>query len=136
MFVESRPFNHVSLESIVDSRNQLEGQCLNRSLKSASSLFEGKENKTRRHTNLEDGRRRYAVAEKIVELCADDQDLRGRMLNHNIIRHLRDERFPVRWCYWRLIRNRLTTYIHLISAKAPPRVIGMKGTRGQDHVYF
>ena len=107
MFVEGCPFDHISLQSIVNFRDQLERQCLQHSI---SLVVEDTS-----VDYLEYGRRRYAMAEKIVELGADDQDLCRRMLNHNVVCYLRDERFPVRWRYQCFVRNSLTVYTSLAS---------------------
>ena len=66
MLVEGTPLDNIRLQRVIDEGNQLECQ------------------------GFEDGGGRNAVREQIVELCADFEDLRGRVLGHNLAGDLGD----------------------------------------------
>lgn len=63
MFIEGGPLNNISFQSIINLRDQLEGQ----SLQCVLSVNIGDTDRK----YLEDSRRWYAMAEKVVELCPD-----------------------------------------------------------------
>lgn len=100
MFVESRPFNYISFKGVVNLRDQLEGQSLRRSISFTARQVE--------RDYLEYGRRGYAMTQKIIQLGADNQNLRRCMLGHDVVCYLRDKGFPIWWWYGRLVRDLLT----------------------------
>ena len=100
MFVESRPFDYISFKGVVNLRDQLEGQSLRLSISFTARQVEG--------GYLEYGRWWYAMTQKIIQLGADNQNLRRCMFCHDVVCYLRDKGFPVWWWYGCLIRDLLT----------------------------
>ena len=100
MFVESRPLDYISFKGVVNLRDQLEGQSLRRSIS-----FTARQVGT---DYLEYGCRRYAMTQKIVELGADNENLRRGVFCHDVVCYLRDKGFPVWWWYGCLVRDLFT----------------------------
>ena len=51
------------------------------------------------------------MAEKIVKLSTDDQNLRRSMLSHNVVCDLRDKSLPIWGWYGRFVGNLLTNHL-------------------------
>lgn len=101
MLVKRGPFYDIGLEGVVNFGYQLECQGLWRSVKA------------RRMTQicesyLEDSCGWYAVGEQVIEFSSDLQDTSRSTFGENLVGHLRDECFPIRWWNGRLFRYWVT----------------------------
>ena len=67
--------------------------------------------------NLENGGRGNAMAEQIIELRANLQYSCRRMLRHDFIGDLTNERFPIRGRYWGGVRNLFTVISDLVHLR-------------------
>ena len=91
VLVEGGPLDDLPLEVVVDLGQELEGQ------------------------RLEDRRRRDAVRQQVVELRPHLQDPRGRVLVHDLLGDLADQRLPVRRRDRRFVGHFLAAKEHVLE---------------------